>query len=80
MVSSQKVFATSLSLPDDLHQHAFATAAVEFPVEDLLPGAEVQASVRDGLPNANLNPDPDVDAYATTVDGCSNRQSGCHPA
>ena len=32
-------------LPDDLHQHPFATLAVEFPVEDLFPGAEVHLAL-----------------------------------
>ena len=35
-------------LADDLDQDALAAASVEFAVEDLLPGAEVEAAVRDG--------------------------------
>ena len=35
-------------LSDDFHQDAFAPAPVEFSVEDLLPGAEVQLAVGDG--------------------------------
>ena len=34
-------------LSDDLHQHAFAAAAIEFSIEDLLPRTKVQASVGD---------------------------------
>ena len=33
---------------DYFDEHPFATTAVELPVEDLLPGAEVQPSVGDG--------------------------------
>ena len=36
------------SLPDDFHQDAFATEAVEFPVEDLFPWAEIKLPFRDG--------------------------------
>src|SRR5205823_11147025 len=31
------------SLPDDLHQHALPAPAIELPIEDLLPGPEIQA-------------------------------------
>jgi hypothetical protein len=34
--------ATPHPLPDDLHHHPLAAAAVEFAVEDLFPGAEVE--------------------------------------
>ena len=36
------------SLPDDLDQHAFGPLSVEFAVEDLLPGAEVEFAFGDG--------------------------------
>src|ERR1051326_8259889 len=36
------------SLADDLYEDALATAAVEFAVEDLFPGAEVETAVGDG--------------------------------
>jgi hypothetical protein len=35
-------------LPDDLHQHPLAAAAVEFTVEDLLPRAKVELPFGDG--------------------------------
>ena len=35
-------------LTDDFNQHAFPAAAVEFTVENLLPGSEVETSLRDG--------------------------------
>ena len=36
------------SFPDDLHQSPFTAPAVELPVEDLLPGAEIEPSPRHG--------------------------------
>ena len=39
------MFAHGYLVPDDLDQDAFLSTAVEFSVEDLLPGAEVQMSV-----------------------------------
>ena len=44
--------ADGTSLADDFHQHALATQAVEFAVENLLPRAEVEAAVGHG--NHNL--------------------------
>ena len=34
--------------PDNLHQHSFPAAPVKLPVEDLLPGAEIQLAVGHG--------------------------------
>jgi hypothetical protein len=39
------------SLPDDLHQHALAAAAVKLAVEDLLSRSEIQLARRDGRHN-----------------------------
>src|SRR5438067_13583995 len=36
------------SIPDDLHQDPLLPAPVELPVEDLLPGAEIELSFGDG--------------------------------
>ena len=36
------------SLPNHLHQYPLGSSAVEFAVEDLFPGAEVEFSVGDG--------------------------------
>jgi len=36
------------SIADDLDQRAFAAAAVEFAVKDLLPGTEIEAALGDG--------------------------------
>jgi hypothetical protein len=33
--------------PNNLHQHPLASHAIELPVEDLLPGAEIQLAIRD---------------------------------
>jgi hypothetical protein len=35
------------SFSDDLNQHPFSTAAVEFAIEDLFPGAEIQFAFGD---------------------------------
>ena len=38
----------STSLADDLDQHALAPAAIEFAVENLLPGAKIKLTGSDG--------------------------------
>ena len=39
--------------PDNLDEHPFPAAPVEFAVEDLLPEAEIQLAVRDGDPTSH---------------------------
>lgn len=39
----EKLFA------DDFHQHPLSAPSVELPVEDLLPGAEIQLALGDGV-------------------------------
>lgn len=44
---TRKEFCSSL-LPNNLNQNSFSSHSVEFPIEDLFPGAEIKPTVRNG--------------------------------